>query len=85
MQLKSLNNNQVTYLNYKDVQKYIKIQYVLKTVENGITKQVFVISEPRKCETQFFEKEFYDQLISGKNYMCLDLEGLNVKKTGYDS
>lgn len=51
MQLKSLNNNQVTYLNYKDVQKYIKIQYVLKTVENGITKQVFVISEPRKCET----------------------------------
>ena len=38
MQLKSQDNNQVTYFNYNDVTKYLKIQYVLKTIENGIVK-----------------------------------------------
>ena len=38
MQLKSQDNDQVTYFNYNDVNKYLKIQYVLKTIENGIVK-----------------------------------------------
>lgn len=85
MQLKSQENNQVTYFNYNDVTKYLQIQYVLKTIENGIVKQIYVISEPKKCQKQYFENDFYGKVISGKNFICLDLQGLNIKHTGYDS
>ena len=58
---------------------------MLKTVENGVVKQVFVISEPTKCQSSYFQNDFYENVVSGKSFLCLDLKGLNIKHTGYDS
>jgi hypothetical protein len=33
----------------------------------------------------YFTDNFYENVVANKNFMCLDLKGINLKLTGYDS